>query len=67
MLVYAIVIPVFPFRLQALGYQGVSGLVGWLLFAFVSISPICVLTTRSYLNLKSAGLVLCTQLQIPKY
>jgi hypothetical protein len=28
-------VPVVPFRLQSLGYTGVSNLVGWLLFAFV--------------------------------
>jgi hypothetical protein len=35
MLVYSIVIPVFPFQLERLGYSHVSSLVGWLLFAYV--------------------------------
>lgn len=35
LLVYTIAIPVFPFRLEALAYSGVSSLVGWLLFAYV--------------------------------
>jgi len=35
MLVYSIVIPVFPFQLERLGYSNVSSLVGWLLFAYV--------------------------------
>ncbi|THU82496.1 MFS general substrate transporter [Dendrothele bispora CBS 962.96] len=34
MLVYTIIVPVLPFQLQRLGYHGVSGLTGWLLFAF---------------------------------
>ncbi|KAK7468483.1 hypothetical protein VKT23_002990 [Stygiomarasmius scandens] len=34
MLVYSIIVPVMPFQLQKLGYEGVSGLTGWLLFAF---------------------------------
>ncbi|KAL1744710.1 major facilitator superfamily domain-containing protein [Schizophyllum fasciatum] len=34
LLIYTIVIPVLPFQLQELGYSGVSGLVGWLLFAY---------------------------------
>ena len=37
LLVYSTIIPVLPFQLEHLGYQGVSGLVGWLLFAYVSI------------------------------
>jgi DHA1 family solute carrier family 18 vesicular amine transporter 1/2 len=36
MLVYSVVIPVFPFQLERLGYSHVSSLVGWLLFAYVS-------------------------------
>ena len=35
-LVYSMIVPIVPFRLQHLGYDGVSGLVGWLLFAYVS-------------------------------
>ncbi len=34
-LVYSMIVPIVPFRLQNLGYEGVSGLVGWLLFAYV--------------------------------
>ncbi|OSX67899.1 hypothetical protein POSPLADRAFT_1130162 [Postia placenta MAD-698-R-SB12] len=34
LLVYSLIVPVVPFRLEALGYSGVSGLVGWLLFAY---------------------------------
>ncbi|KAF5338417.1 hypothetical protein D9758_012225 [Tetrapyrgos nigripes] len=34
MLVYSIIVPVMPFHLEELGYDGVSGLSGWLLFAF---------------------------------
>lgn len=51
MLVYSIVIPVFPFRLESLGYTGVSGLVGWLLTSFsvglvVSTIPIAILSEK---------------------
>ena len=35
-MVYTIIIPVLPFRLQDLHYTGISGLTGWLLFAYVS-------------------------------
>ena len=35
LLVYSIVIPVLPFQLENLGYENVSGLVGWLLFGYV--------------------------------
>ncbi|KAI0651431.1 MFS general substrate transporter [Trametes meyenii] len=34
LLVYSMIVPIIPFRLQELGYDGVSGLVGWLLFAY---------------------------------
>lgn len=34
LLVYSIIIPVIPFHLEELGYNGVSGLTGWLLFAY---------------------------------
>ena len=37
-LVYSMIVPIIPFRLQSLGYDGVSGLVGWLLFAYVGPS-----------------------------
>ncbi|KAL0950625.1 hypothetical protein HGRIS_007416 [Hohenbuehelia grisea] len=51
LLVYSLVIPVLPFRLQQLGYTGVSGLVGWLLFAYsgglvVATIPIAMLSER---------------------
>jgi hypothetical protein len=36
LLIYSLVVPVVPFQLESLGYTGVSNLVGWLLFAFVS-------------------------------
>ncbi len=36
LLIYSMIVPIIPFRLQSLGYEGVSGLVGWLLFAYVS-------------------------------
>lgn len=35
LMVYTIIIPVLPFRLQDLHYTGISGLTGWLLFAYV--------------------------------
>ncbi|KAI0090022.1 major facilitator superfamily domain-containing protein [Irpex rosettiformis] len=34
LMVYTIIVPVLPFRLQDLGYTGISGLTGWLLFAY---------------------------------
>ncbi|TRM57206.1 major facilitator superfamily domain-containing protein [Schizophyllum amplum] len=51
LLVYSMIIPVLPFQLQELGYNGVSGLVGWLLFAYsaglaVFTIPIAVLSER---------------------
>ncbi|KAI4522902.1 MFS general substrate transporter [Schizophyllum commune Loenen D] len=51
LLVYSIIIPVLPFQLQELGYSGVSGLVGWLLFAYSAglalfTIPIAVLSER---------------------
>ncbi|KAL1749154.1 major facilitator superfamily domain-containing protein [Schizophyllum fasciatum] len=51
LLVYSIIIPVLPFQLQELGYGGVSGLVGWLLFAYSAglaafTIPIAVLSER---------------------
>jgi hypothetical protein len=35
LLVYSLIIPVLPFRLEELGYKNPSALVGYLLFAFV--------------------------------
>ncbi|TEB39101.1 MFS general substrate transporter [Coprinellus micaceus] len=49
LLVYSIIIPVIPFQLEQLGYDGVSGLAGWLLFAYTShiaTFPIAVLSER---------------------
>ncbi|KAL1744708.1 major facilitator superfamily domain-containing protein [Schizophyllum fasciatum] len=51
LLIYTIVIPVLPFQLQELGYSGVSGLVGWLLFAYsgglvLSTVPIAMVSER---------------------
>jgi len=46
LLVYSIIIPVIPFRLEALGYNGVSSLVSWLVFAFV-----CTPRTHFFLSL----------------
>ncbi|KAI0733937.1 MFS general substrate transporter [Fomitopsis betulina] len=34
LLVYSLIVPIIPFQLEGLGYSGVSGLVGWLLFAY---------------------------------
>ncbi|OCH84423.1 MFS general substrate transporter [Obba rivulosa] len=51
LLVYSLIVPVIPFQLEHLGYQGVSGLVGWLLFAYsaglvISTPPIAFLSER---------------------
>ncbi|KAI0735682.1 MFS general substrate transporter [Earliella scabrosa] len=50
-LVYSMIVPIVPFRLQHLGYDGVSGLVGWLLFAYsaalvVATPPIAYLSEK---------------------
>lgn len=45
LLIYSMIVPIIPFRLQSLGYEGVSGLVGWLLFAYVSF-PKSLLRTQ---------------------
>ncbi|KAM5534344.1 hypothetical protein V8D89_011937 [Ganoderma adspersum] len=50
-LVYSMIVPVIPFRLQDLGYSDVSSLVGWLLFAYsaalvISTPPIAYLSER---------------------
>lgn len=42
LLVYSIIIPVVPFRLEHLGYSNVSVLMGWLLFAYVSVIFKCL-------------------------
>ena len=37
LIIYSIVIPVFPFQLEKDGHSGVSALVGYLLFAYVCV------------------------------
>lgn len=62
---YAVIIPVIPFRLEALGYNDASARTGWLLFAYsgglaVSTPPIaCVPITFSPLQ---TDMTICTQL-----
>ncbi|KAI0725231.1 MFS general substrate transporter [Fomitopsis betulina] len=34
LLIYSLIVPIIPFQLEGLGYTGVSGLVGWLLFVY---------------------------------
>ncbi|KAF6766462.1 major facilitator superfamily domain-containing protein [Ephemerocybe angulata] len=51
LLVYSIIIPVIPFQLEHLGYENVSALAGWLLFAYsggllLSTFPIAALSER---------------------
>ncbi|TFK57595.1 MFS general substrate transporter [Heliocybe sulcata] len=51
LIVYSVVIPVLPFRLEGLGYTGVSALVGYILFAYsgglvISTPPIVMLCER---------------------
>ncbi|KAF7967037.1 hypothetical protein HWV62_35996 [Athelia sp. TMB] len=51
LLIYSIVIPVLPFRLESLGYTKVSSLTGWLLFAYsgglvLSTIPIALYSER---------------------
>ncbi|KAI0047288.1 MFS general substrate transporter [Auriscalpium vulgare] len=51
LIVYSVVIPVLPFQLQGLGYNGVSALVGYLLFAYsgglvISTPPIAWVSER---------------------
>jgi DHA1 family solute carrier family 18 vesicular amine transporter 1/2 len=60
--VYSIIIPVLPFRLEALGYSGVSSLVGWLLFAFVCAPRRAPRIIEAYYFSvsKSGGLVIST-------
>ncbi|THH30179.1 hypothetical protein EUX98_g4004 [Antrodiella citrinella] len=54
LLVYSMLIPVFPFRLQKLNYSDVSGLVGWLLFAYsaglVATTPPIAFLSERYIN-----------------
>ncbi|KAH9891124.1 MFS general substrate transporter [Cubamyces lactineus] len=56
LLIYSIIVPVIPFRLQNLGYEGVSGLVGWLLFAYsaalVIFTPPIAFLSEKYKNRK---------------
>ncbi|KAH9927461.1 MFS general substrate transporter [Epithele typhae] len=78
-LIYSLIVPVIPFRLQDLGYDGVSGLVGWLLFAYsaalvISTPPIAHLT-ELYKNrrtplLLGQGALIAAQIMLmeaPKY
>ncbi|KAI0762569.1 MFS general substrate transporter [Fomes fomentarius] len=66
-LVYSMIVPIVPFRLEELGYHSeVSGLVGWLLFAYsaalvVSTPPIAYLSER-YKNRKIP--LLCGQVAL---
>ncbi|KAH8086605.1 MFS general substrate transporter [Cristinia sonorae] len=54
LLVYSMLIPVFPFQLQKLGYTRVSGLVGWLLFAYsgglIGATPPVAIISERYMN-----------------
>jgi hypothetical protein len=46
---YSLVLSVFPFRLEYLGYNNVSALNGWLLFIYVrSMVPFCDSPLRDY-------------------
>ncbi|KAF9260826.1 MFS general substrate transporter [Marasmius fiardii PR-910] len=48
-LVYSIIVPVIPFRLEQLGYDNVSSRVGWLLFSFTRLLatlPIATISER---------------------
>ncbi|KAI8983350.1 MFS general substrate transporter [Trametes punicea] len=55
-LIYSLIVPIIPFRLQGLGYEGVSSLVGWLLFAYsaslVIFTPPIAYLTEKYKNRK---------------
>lgn len=61
-LVYSIVIPVLPFQLERLGYDHVSGLTGWLLFAYVRHCCYDQHSDTTHLSnhWQSAGLVVCS-------
>ncbi|KAL4250102.1 Major Facilitator Superfamily Vesicular Transporter [Abortiporus biennis] len=52
LLVYSIIIPVLPFRLEELGYKNPSALVGWLLFGYsgglVISTPIIAVISERY-------------------
>lgn len=37
-IVYSIIIPIMPFRLEKMGYHHISSRLGWLLFAYVCYS-----------------------------
>ncbi|KAI0825235.1 MFS general substrate transporter [Trametes gibbosa] len=56
LLIYSIIVPIIPFRLQSMGYDGVSGLVGWLLFAYsaalVIFTPPIAFFSEKYKNRK---------------
>jgi MFS family permease len=38
LLVYSLIIPVIPFRLESLGYSGIGAKVSWLMAAYVRVS-----------------------------
>lgn len=48
LLVYTLIIPVIPYQLEALGYDGIGAKISWLLVAFVRLPspPNCSLLTR---------------------
>ncbi|KAI0761685.1 MFS general substrate transporter [Trametes elegans] len=56
LLIYSMIVPIIPFRLQEMGYDGVSGLVGWLLFAYsgalVIFTPPIAYLSELYKNRK---------------
>ncbi|KAI0358937.1 MFS general substrate transporter [Trametes cingulata] len=56
LLIYSMIVPIIPFRLQSLGYEGISGLVGWLLFAYsaalVIFTPPIAFLSEMYRNRK---------------
>lgn len=52
MIVYSIIIPIFPFRLEALGYSNVPSLLGWLLLTYARIQsssnvPLLIFSSNS--------------------
>ncbi|KAF9024728.1 MFS general substrate transporter [Hymenopellis radicata] len=59
LLVYSIIVPVIPFQLQLLGYDHVSTLTGWLLFAYSCGLVLCTVFVAIYAeNYKSRQLPL---------
>lgn len=63
LIVYTVIVPVIPFRLQALGYDDVSSLLGGLLLAYVGGFP---LTSKhlTHHSLQSAVFALCQRILI---